>query len=286
VQHHTAKRYDEALAKFRESYGIVASPNSRLMIVRVLNEAGRGLEAYREANEAMKEAADAAAKAPDKYQQAVDALNREIEAAKMKIGLLTVTVQGASEGASVTVAGQAVPASEWGKPIALEPGEVEVTLDAPEGKDQEKVTLEAGTVATVTLSPPPPKAAPPPPPPKPVKQEESGYRGPDRRMMAYIAGGVGVLGFLGFGTFGLLSNGRFDRIESACPDPDNCDPALEDDADTGRTYQIVANVGLVVGIVGIAAGTGLFVWDVLDPASEEQAQVFIGPGGASVRASF
>src|SRR4051794_11034742 len=43
-----SKHFDEALAAFRASYQIVASPNSRLMIARCLRDLGRNAEAYRE----------------------------------------------------------------------------------------------------------------------------------------------------------------------------------------------------------------------------------------------
>ena len=286
-----AKRYDDALTKFRESHSIVANPNTSLMIVRTLNEAGRSVEAYNEGVEALKEAQEAAAQAPDKHQRTVDDINKEIEAAKAKIALLTVTVSGASAGATVTVGGRKLTPSEVGQAIAVQPGDVDVVLQAAEGNDTEKVKLSAGGAATVTLSPsaavkaPPP--APPPPRSAPPKDEGSSYRGPDRLMLAIIAGGVGVLGFIGFGTFGLLSNARFERLETACDNDDFCDPALEDQADKGRAYQIAANVGLVVGIVGVAAGAGLFMWDFFDPEAEQTAlRLTIGPTGAGLHASF
>ena len=286
-----AKRYDEALTKFRESRSIVANPGTSLMIVRTLNEAGRPVDAYNEGVEALKEAQEAAAQAPDKHQVTATDIEKEIETAKAKIALLTVTVSGASAGATVTVGSRKLTPAEVGQPIAVQPGEVDVVLQAAEGNDTEKVKLSAGGAVTVALSPTEATKAPPPtpraPPRAPPKEEGSNYRGPDRFMLALIAGGVGVLGFIGFGTFGLLSNARFERLETACGEDDFCDPALEDQADKGRAYQIAANVGLVVGIVGVAAGAGLFMWDFFDPEAEQTAlRLTIGPTGAGLNASF
>ena len=62
------------------------------------------------------------------------------------------------------------------------------------------------------------------------------------------------------------------------------------DIDDGKTYQTVANVMLVVGSVGVAAGVGLFVWDVLDSPSTEEAEaklrIGVGPGQLTLGGSF
>src|SRR5262245_31800792 len=139
-----AKRYDDALTKFRESHAIVANPNTRMMIVRTLNEAGRAVDAYNEGVEALKEAEEAAAQAPDKHQVTVTDVNKEIDRAKAKIALLTVTVSGASAGSTVTVGSRKLTPAEVGQAIAVAPGEVDVVLQAAEGNDTEKVKLPAG----------------------------------------------------------------------------------------------------------------------------------------------
>ena len=44
-----------------------------------------------------------------------------------------------------------------------------------------------------------------------------------------------------FGTFGLLSNGQFKRLDAGCPTRVSCDDRLFDTANRGKTYQVVAN---------------------------------------------
>jgi hypothetical protein len=94
-----------------------------------------------------------------------------------------------------------------------------------------------------------------------------------------------------------MASSTYSDLEDQCPDG-VCSPDLESDADSGRTYQTVANVSLVFGIVGIAAGAGLIVWDLVDPspsdapAAEDEAtasvrpQLVVGPGAIGLRGSF
>jgi hypothetical protein len=291
VKHLDAKEYDQALASFHESYGVVKSPNSRLMVVRVLLEMGDPVAAYREALLTMVETKEAAKKAK-KYEKTIEAVQQETDAIRQKIALVTVTVSDAPEDASLTINGQEVDGASWGSAMPFEPGQLELVLTTGDGSQKTTLKAEAGGEHAVTLSPP--NAAPAPAPEAaPEVDTSSGYEGPDRRVMAYIAGGVGLLGFVGFGAFGLLSNGQFDRLDSGCDDPDFCDEDLEDEADLGSTYQTVANVSLVVGIVGVAGGAGLFLWDVFDPAPADGAdarnsgpRVSVGPGSVSLSGAF
>lgn len=281
-----------ALEKFRESYGIVASPNTHMLIVRTLAESRQWLEAYHEAQVALAEAKDATAK-DAKYQSAIDGINVELQAIHKHIAFVTVKVGSAvPDDATLTVAGNSVAREAWGQPIPLAPGEVAVVLTSSEGEITETVQAPAGKTTEVSMGPAP-EVAPAPAPAAPPPPPEDGYSGPDRRILAVGAGAVGLLGFVGFGAFGLLANAQFDRLESGCrPDPEFCDPDLEDDASKGRTYQAVANAGLAIGIIGVAAGAGLFVWDVLDSDGGDSAdagrplRVGVGPASVSVGGSF
>jgi hypothetical protein len=56
--------------------------------------------------------------------------------------------------------------------------------------------------------------------------------------------------------------------------------------DTGRTYQTVANIGLGVGIAGLAAGTTLFFLSRGESKDDAKVAVGVGFGTASVRGRF
>jgi hypothetical protein len=285
-----AKDPAAALAKFQESYGVVASPNTHLMIVRALTASERWLDAYHEAEVALEEAQAAAAK-EDKYQTAVDGIEGELESIRSHIAF--VSVKGdLPEDATLQIAGAEIDADARQRPVAVAPGAVVVVVSRSTGGITKTVQAAAGRTVEVNLSEPKPVAAPPPAPKAPPPEPEGGYSGPDRRILAMAAGGVGVLGFVGFGAFGLLANGQFSRLEKGCrPDPEFCNPKLESQASRGRTYQAVANAGLAIGIIGIAAGTGLFVWDILDPAgdrasADRRVRLDVGLGSLSAEGTF
>jgi len=283
------KAFDKALVAFRSSYGVVASPNSRLMVVRALAALERRPEAYEEVLAVVSEAKAAAAKSA-KYKKTLEAAETELGELKKSLAFLTVNVTGALEGATLSIAGNPVPQQRWGKSIAVDPGSIEVVLSTADGKETKKVDAAAGATAQISISPPKPDTnLLPPPPPEP--EVSAGYEGPDRRLMAYIAGGVGGVGILTFGIFGLLSNSKYNRLEAACPDMAACDPDLVDTANSGKTFQTVANVGLAFGLIGLAAGGGMFVWEVLDPAADEKSdeaapKVSVGPGSVIVSGRF
>jgi len=279
-------QHDVALAEFRRSYGIVRSPNSRMLIVRELAELGSYVQAYREGVEAVREAEDAAALDAAKYGKTVEAAQAELDAVKTQVALVVINVSGAPDSAALVLNGVAVDQAEWGRPIPVAAGDVGVSLMTSAGEVEQTATAVAGQTVEIAITPakaPEPIVAPPP-----VVQEDSGLwpaDWPDRKLVAIIAGGTGAVALLNFGIFGLLSEGQADRLATGCPDVDDCNPALQDEADKGRTYQTVANVFLVVGIVGATAGAGLLTWDLLD--SEQagdtadasfRANMTVGPG--------
>jgi hypothetical protein len=265
------------------------------MIVQVLDAMGRSAEAYVEA-EAVQREAEAAAAADPKYAQTAQAAQQLKDAIRPNIGMLIVNVPpGAAPGATMTVNGREIPQEEWNSPIPVDAGMATVTLT---GAQTQEVSVAAGAEATVDMAP----AAPPPPPPEPEPEpEDGGFKFEHKRTIAYIAGGVGAASLIMFAIFGSLASSAYSDLEDGCPTKIGCDPALQATADDGQTYQTVANVTLVIGIVGIAAGAGLFIWDLVegdDSEAEEggeeeydeyavvKPQLVVGPGSIAVRGRF
>lgn len=256
-----AKKHDEALAAFKESYGAVASPNSHLMIARELVELGRLEEAWAEYDKTIAEAEAAAQKDP-KYADTATSAKTEQSDLKGKLGFLKLSVTGAGAGSRVTVRGKEVPEAEWSKPIAVMPGAVRVELITSDGKENvQEVNAAAGSETPVALSP---GAASPATgtgaasAQASAKLDTSSGGGPGMRTWAYIAGGVGIAGLATFGVFGAMNNAKHSKLEDECKNG-VCPSSLEDEKDTGKTYQTIANVGLVVGVVGLGTGTVLYL---------------------------
>ncbi len=256
-----AKKHDDALAAFKESYGAVASPNSHLMIARELAELGRHEEAWSEYDKTIAEA-EAAAQADPKYANAATSAKNEQAELKAKLAFVKLTVTGAGPGSRVTVRGKEIAEADWNKPVVVTPGSVRVELVSSDGKETVKeVDAAAGGEVAVDLSP----AAPAPAAgtgagsgEASAKVEASTGGGPSMRTWAYIAGGVGVAGLATFGIFGAMNNAKHSKLEDECKDG-VCPSNLEEERDAGKSYQTIANVGLIVGVVGLGAGTALYL---------------------------
>ncbi len=272
-------RFEEALSGFRASYTQVASPNAKLMIAATLRELGRKAEAWVVFGEVAVEAS-AAAQADPKYQATADAAIHNRGELRNEIGLLTVAgLERATEDAVLTIDGREIPRDRWHEPIAVDPGERTVTLTS---QPPQTVTVAAGADAHVDLSP---KEAPPDTLTL-TPADLAGDEGPDKLLIAIISGGVSAAGFVSFAIFGGLALSQFGDLEDACPDM-RCPAALQGDADSGQTFQVVANVSLAVGIIGAAVAGGFLAWHFLDPAEEDvTATLEVGPGALQVTGRF
>ncbi len=103
--------------------------------------------------------------------------------------------------------------------------------------------------------------------------------GPDF-VPAAVVFAVGAVGFGTFAAFGSMSQGRVSSLRAACAP--TCDAAQVDEA---RTWAVVADVGLVVGAIGVGVGTYLLI-DALSssPRDPNDARVTaaFGPTGAYI----
>ena len=282
-------RFAEALPLLRQAYGIVRRAETRLMIARTLDAQNRSPEAY---DEAVAAAAEASPPIDAQAKQLVETLTQ-------KIGLVTVQVSGDTEQTAVVVNGKPLDAQRWGRPFAIAPGAVQVVATNTAGENNESIEVAAGETKVVSIAAPgEPKAAPEPvapvapAPPVASTQEEGGasWFVQNRFTIGVLTAAAGGIFMINFGIFGLLSNGQADRLADACPDPNDCDPSFERDADKGQRFQTVANVMAGLGAVTLAAGAGLIVWDLVDPADSEDVatrpRLVVGPGSIHVEGSF
>jgi hypothetical protein len=289
-----AKHFTEALAAFRASHDVVKSPNTRLMIARSLRELGRLGEAYSEAKAALVEAEEVSQRHP-RYTETAKAAREDLKALEARVGFVKVdlTKVADTEDLSAKIGERSFDAATLGDAIAVTPGATPIVVTAGDKKYHRDLSVAAGSTQTVSVDFAPagsmdsdeaaePKAAEPPPEAPGVVARV----GPDSSMRtwAYVAGGIGAAGLVTFGVFGLLNNSSYSSLDDECPSG-RCPPGRNDDIEAGRRYQLIANVGLGVGIVGVAAGTTLFL---LGSKSSEQPQTAlrIAPGAVSVESRF
>ncbi len=289
-----AKHFSEALAAFRASHDVVKSANTRLMIARSLRELGRLGEAYAEAKAALAEAEAVSDRHP-RYVETARAAREDLQGLETRVGFVKIDLSKTSDQELVAKIGErSFEATALGEPIAVTPGKTTIVVTAAGPKEyRREVLVEAGSTKTVSVDFAPPRSMdsgaepePNPPEPAPKPAESAVHVGPDSSMRtwAYVAGGAGAAGFLTFGVFGLLNNSSYSTLEDDCPNG-LCQSGRNDDIDAGRRYQLIANVGLGVGIVGLAAGTTLFLLSSKQPEQAHTA-LRITPGTVSVERRF
>lgn len=270
----------QALSEFQASYDAVASPNSHLMIARTLATLGRLGQAYVAYSQTVDEA-NAASQTDPKYKRTAKAAESERDQLKSRVAFVSVTVSGATANDQLVVAGRTVPHSDWAQPIAVTPGSVQIELRSANGPAQTRtLTAAVGTTSNVSLSSGPAQtpAGTTPLPPSGTKS--------NTRTLAYIAGGVGAAGLVTFTIFGLLDNSKYSDLQSVCRN-NVCPANRKSDANTGQTYQTVANVGLGVGIVGLATGAVLyFVSSRKERASASTPHIDVGLHSVRVTGTF
>ncbi|EYF00618.1 tetratricopeptide repeat protein [Chondromyces apiculatus] len=283
-----AHKYNEAIIEFRASYAAVASPNSRFQVARALAALGETLDAYLEYEGVIE---DATARASEgKYVDTMENAVVERDQLGEKLALVTIDVLHPEAAGGLQIGGKEVPRSRWGKPFPANPGPVEVVLSSTAGPPvRETLTLAVGEKKELSLDP-----APVAGPSDGGGAEEEVIVPASRRALrpyAYVAGGVGVAGFGLFTVAGLMASSTYADLSETCGG--RCPASRQSDVDAGKTQQTLANLGLIVGAVGIAAGATLFVLSVTGSESAKDAdettartQLLLGPGYAGLRGTF
>jgi tetratricopeptide (TPR) repeat protein len=83
---------------------------------------------------------------------------------------------------------------------------------------------------------------------------------PEQRFVVatWTSAAVSVVGLASFGTFWALARSRYNSLENNC-NPLPCPASQTGAVETGRNYQLVANISLAVGITGAATAVTLYV---------------------------
>jgi hypothetical protein len=177
----------------------------------------------------------------------------------------------------------AAPHALDGAAIELDPGTHLVRVEGAATAEERIVVSagEKGRAVTLTIDQKPAIVAPKQPLPPAVTGE-----GPHVPVGSFLLAGLGVAGFAVFGVFGEMGISDADHLRNTCAP--GCQPS---DVDAVHTKLIVADVGLGVGIVAVAAATWIAVRglsshrvnvaaDVLRYLSAEH------PSGAAIRIPF
>jgi hypothetical protein len=290
-----ARNWEKATMELRASLEVVDSPNARLVLARALRDSGNLGDAWAEYGLVIENATKLAA-SEARYAQTADAATSERADIETKLAFVTVTVANAPPDATLKVGGRPVPAPGWVAPVVVPAGAVDVVLTGSDGKELARQTVSAttGQKTAVSLDARP---ALPPRPVRPDTERQDEVRnqatvvppsssGSKLRPYAFVAGGVGIAGLATFGIFGLMDKSTYGDLQNSCPH-DVCPPGKQGEVDSGRTQQTVANVGLVIGAVGLATGATLFFLSPSSTASSSAgARLVVGPGYLGVGGSL
>jgi hypothetical protein len=292
-----SKNWERAASEFRASLALVESPNARLELARVLRDSDDLGDAWDEYGRAIESATKLLAKEA-RYAKTAEAATAERHELETKLAFVMVSVLGASEGATLKVGGRIVASDQRTKPIAAPAGAIDILLADGSGRELARqtvnavvgqttqVALDANQVTAQSVAASPGRR--PPDASADEKPDGADQTLPTNdvtvssqtkvRPLAYVTAAIGLAGLATFGTFGVMSNSTYSDLKSACPSSTGgCPPGKQGEISAGRTEQTVANVGLVVGLLGAAAGVTLFVVTMPAKSSSVAAVLWVGP---------
>ena len=301
VKYMNSKHYKEAVEKFRESYNIVASPNSRLMLGRALVKVNQPLDAYREFEETITQATELAAKQP-KYQKTADAARKELDDIKVELAFITVI-----PGTEVSIGGRKLSDADWGKPLPVMPGKVQVEITATDGRIRKKrLRLEPGITRVLTadltsatysgkgeVNDEDKDESAQKADESPASSASSGSGGLSRKTTGYVIGGVGAAGVLGFIGMTVAANAIYGDTKAKCNKggANYCTRVAVDNGEGKGQYEGFGYASLAVGIVGLAAGAYLIFTDNSNSSSASatppnKTTLQVGVGALALQRTF
>lgn len=235
--------------------------------------------------------------------RAVEAKRR---AAKLEPQLSRLVVSVAAGAGPVTVKrnGEPIEAAQLGVPVPVDPGEQLISAEAEGRLPFRRVVIVKGggeriQIEVPTLAPEPRPTSPEPTVPVPLAQpaggklEDAPPPSEGKPVLGYVAGGLGVAA-LGVGAvFGLRAASAYKSADDACPEHRGCSKEALDDRSQANQNAWIANAGIGVGVVALAAGAYLlFLAPSSKPASPSVAagkvslRATTGPGGSGFLLRF
>lgn len=198
---------------------------------------------------------------------------RWLDEVERELPSVVISVAGldpeAARQSSLKIDGVALPDALAGKAVSLNPGKHELTLESPgepavvrqiialQGVQNRAVQIRVG--AALETSPEPSFA---------VDQPAAAPGASPLRSYAYVAWGVGAVGLGVFGVFGTLGRADEKSLREECPGfttvsegirPGVClDSDIEERKSDYERKNLIADVGLITGIVAAAGGTALY----------------------------
>jgi hypothetical protein len=281
---------DAACEKLAASQQLDPSSGTLLNLARCHERQGKTATAWAEFL-----AAARMAETQGKPDRVVEAKKRAA-ALEPTLSYVVVTVAKPVAGLTIERNGSALDPRTLGSRIPVDPGPHEIVASAPGfqtakleitiGKGPEVRNLaipelhEAPKPAPAIVAPSAPPVVAPSAPPvvapsasSPAVEKaraapaatSSAAAAPDRRApptanhtAAYVLGGIGGAALVVGGTFGVLAMSAYSNAKDECPTKTGCSGAAMTDHDSAVTRARIADIGIGVGVAGLAAATVLY----------------------------
>jgi serine/threonine-protein kinase len=292
VQLMKAGRFAEACPKLETSQRVDPAVGTLLYLAECYEKLGRTASAWATFREA-----ESLARGSNQAERARTAQARS-QKLEPELAYLTVNVapDAKVEGLVVRRGSTVVLPDLFGVAAPVDPGVIEIEAGAP-GHRRYTTQVKVGprgkeTVTLPKLEPEPGAEAPPVapvvagastpsevPPSRPAEAppKDAPASGPDHTL-AYILGGVGIVG-IGVGSyFGLRALSKNSESEESCDDRNVCDdPQATELTDQAKDAALISNIGFAVGGAALASGIVLYF---VTPGGDEANALRVSPSVA------
>ncbi len=291
LEGHTALQsqdFKTAADRFGRADSLVHAPTLVVDWARALQGLGRLVEAHEKYELVLREGVNQSS--PKSWLRALEEAKKEVEALKPRLAWLTVVLQEPPE-ATVTLDGTTIPAAALGVRRAADPGSrvVRVSADGYE-PHEETISLGAGSEKSLEVSL---KKLPDAPSTAGVTVDSAApvASGSGRKILMYVAFGVGGAGLAAGGITGALALGKRSDLSSQCTPADDCPSSASGTLDDYHLYGTISGVGFAVGAVGLGAGLVLLLTRPSDeeptpPATGLRIRPLVGLGVVGAQGSF
>jgi hypothetical protein len=260
-------QYAEACPKLFDSNRLDTAVGTLLYLGECYEKSGKTASAW----SAFLAAAESAHKAGqlDRARVASDRANALVN----KLSKISISVSAAARVPGLAIHRDEVEVSEatWGVAVPLDAGEHVIVAKAPGKKDWSRTVRIEASDGPILVEIPMLENAKAPNRQQPALRADVNKapvadamslqgRGNSQRTLAYVAGGVGVAGWLVGAVAGLKAKSKQNQSESQCVTsaPNYCNQQGVDLLSTGRKYAAVANVGFAAGALGVVGGALLY----------------------------
>jgi hypothetical protein len=243
------------------------TPSLSLMLAQEHEQLGHVVEALHNARRCVTDAnADATLRNRERIQRLCTDLVAALEG---HVARVTLRVSETPEGTTVQVANRSLPPAVWGVAVPVDPGDVEVRVQCPDGRSYARtlhlasganeevvVTLSAAPSAATVI--PTPEAATPRPVEVRIDPSPRARSGSGPGVGPWVLAGVGVVALGSAGLFWALHGSAVTERDAAC-DANGCDPSSVDANARAQTFTTAANVGLALGGAALVGGAVWFL---------------------------